>query len=89
MYKKLSFDLIRKEFSQEQLSPIIEVTWIMNNWPVYKSIKNRFPSPFITPAITKNKKLFKHIERLNSSLLKESFDLASLMKKKLEKERYL
>src|SRR3989344_5757271 len=62
MYKKLSFDLIRKEFSQEQLSPIIEVTWIMNNWPVYKSIKNRFPSPFITPAITKNKKLFKHIE---------------------------
>ena len=89
MYKKFSFNLIRKEFNQEQISPITKVTWIMNNWPNYKSPRNIFPSPFIIPAITKNKKLFKHIERLNTSLLKESFDLASLMKKKLEKERYL
>ncbi len=89
MYKKFSFDLIKKEFNQEQISSITKVTWIMNNWPNYKSPKNIFSSPFITPAVTKNKKLFKHIERLNSSLLKESFDLASLMKEKLERERYL
>ena len=87
MYKRLSFDLIKKEFNQEQISPLNKVTWIMNNWPNYKSPRNIFPSPFIIPAVTKNKKLFKHIERLNFLLLKESFNLVYLMKRRLAKNK--
>lgn len=89
MYKKFSFDLIKKEFNERELSPIIKVTWIMNHWPKYASIRNILPSPFITPAIAKNKKLFKHAKGLNFLLLKESYNLAFLMKKRLEREGYL